>query len=293
MAICRCRFSLLPDSRRLCQSHWTPTSSHTHSAIACNRRWLECFNLSMPPSRPTACAGPACEQHACILQPRLTHSMNPWASSQPSVTTSKPKTEDGERVCEVEHGVWPPLCCPQLEVLAVKPPLSINARQISSAPNNRSTILQCNQLAKMSPLSCHPTICNYVCQGVVHLTTARGVRWVSPSPHLKDSQCNSIVTKTLSLRVLFLLFRCLTSFLYIFFLLQYSEHCITQFTLYTGINVWPRQAWLTVLVYRCVFFIVLWSHIDLLSSQYWSVIWSTNTTHSRLPQTCPAVSSYL
>ena len=62
-------------------------------------------------------------------------------------------------------------------------------------------LLQCNQLAKMSPLNCHPTICNYVCQGQ---------SFISPLtlPGLTHSSC----------------------------------------------------------VYVCTFF--LWSHIDLLSSQY-------------------------
>ena len=33
-------------------------------------------------------------------------------------------------------------------------------------------LLQCNQLSKMSPLNCHPTICNRVSGAVVHLTTS-------------------------------------------------------------------------------------------------------------------------
>jgi len=33
------------------------------------KRWLECCHLSMPSLRPATCAGPACVQHACILQP--------------------------------------------------------------------------------------------------------------------------------------------------------------------------------------------------------------------------------
>ena len=61
---------------------------------------------------------------------------------------------------------------------------------------------------------------------VVHLTTVRGVRWISPSPHLKDYQCNSIVTKTLPSRVLLLLFDLLPFFCHII-----QGHCITQFTL--------------------------------------------------------------
>ena len=71
-----------------------------------------------------------------------------------------------------------------------------------------------------------------------------------------DSQCNSIATKTLSSRVLFLLFICSTSFLSFCRIIQ--RHRINQFTLYTGINVWPHQAWLTVL-----FFMI--THVDLLS----------------------------
>jgi len=67
--------SLLPDSWCLCQSHWTPTSSHNSAmeatGSACKRRWLQCCHLSMPPPRPAAYAGPACMQHACILYPGL------------------------------------------------------------------------------------------------------------------------------------------------------------------------------------------------------------------------------
>jgi len=73
-------------------------------------------------------------------------------------------------------------------------------------------------------------------------------------------------SQTLSSRVLFLPFICSTSFLSFCGIIQ--RHCITQFTLCTGVNVWPRQAWLTVPVYTCVLFSFLWSHIDLLFSQY-------------------------
>ena len=42
MAICRCHLSLLPDSRCLCQSLWTPTSSNNSAkeatGSACKRR---------------------------------------------------------------------------------------------------------------------------------------------------------------------------------------------------------------------------------------------------------------
>ena len=64
MAICRCRLSLLPDSRCPCQSHWTPTSSHNSAMEAtgstCKRRSLEYYHLSLPSPWPAACAGPAC-----------------------------------------------------------------------------------------------------------------------------------------------------------------------------------------------------------------------------------------
>ena len=56
-------------------------------------------------------------------------------------------------------------------------------------------------------------------------------------------------------------FICSTSFLSFRRIIQ--RHCNPQFTLYTGINVWPCQAWLTVPVYICVLlFFFLWSHME-------------------------------
>jgi len=54
-------------------------------------------------------------------------------------SVAMPKRENMMNVCmcEVEHGVFTPLCCLQLEVLAVKLPLSINAWWISSAESKQ------------------------------------------------------------------------------------------------------------------------------------------------------------
>ena len=47
----------------VCQSHWTPTSSHNSvmeaTGSTCKRRWIECCHLCMPSPWPAACAGPA------------------------------------------------------------------------------------------------------------------------------------------------------------------------------------------------------------------------------------------
>jgi len=109
---------------------------------ACKRRWLQCCHLSMPPLQPAACAGPACVQHA--------HSMS--LQSAFCHHEQAKKKEYDKRVCKVVHSVFTPLCCLQLEVLAMKLPLSINTWQISSAPNNKH---YCNVI---SWLRCHLSI---------------------------------------------------------------------------------------------------------------------------------------
>ena len=156
---------------------------------------------------------------------------------------SKPKRENMMNVSARSSTVFsPPLCCLQMEVLGVKPPL-LQTCQVSLIRSETHALILMQSHSWIVVLKYYFI---WDLTAVIHLTTVRGARWISPSSHLEDSQCNSAVTKTLSSRVLFLLFICSTSFLYIFFLLHYSEHCITTFTLYTGINVWPCQAWLNV-----------------------------------------------
>jgi len=56
-------------------TQWTADySAMEATGSASKRRWLECCHLSMPSPRPAVCPGPSCVQHACILQPDLTHS---------------------------------------------------------------------------------------------------------------------------------------------------------------------------------------------------------------------------
>ena len=131
-------FSLLPDSQCLCRSHCTPTFSHNSAMEAtsstCKRWWLEFFHLSMPRPRLTCsvCWTSLCA--AClyiIARPDSFRSMSLTRSRSLHSAfhhhEQAKKREYDERVCEVEHGVFTPLCCLQVEVLAVKPPLSMNA----------------------------------------------------------------------------------------------------------------------------------------------------------------------
>jgi len=99
---------------------------------ACKRRWLECCHLSMPPPQPAACAGPACMLVTNIIaRPDSFH--QPDFIHEPSVSLPSRWASQKERIWWM--CVWgqaqcfhftPGLCCLQLEVLAVMPPLSIN-----------------------------------------------------------------------------------------------------------------------------------------------------------------------
>jgi len=189
---------------------------------ACKRRWLECCHLYATSTTCSVCWTSL--SAACLYIITRPDSFSMSLQSAFRHHEQAKKREYDEHVCEVKHGVFTPL------VLSSTGSFGREATTLSTPGRSHQlqtteTLLLCNQLAKISPLNCHPTISNYVCQGQ------------SLSYHCPRCEVNiTLVTKTPSLWVYFyLLGICLTSFLSFCLIIQ--THCITQFTLYTGINI--------------------------------------------------------
>ena len=151
----------------------------------------------------------------------------PDSSSQSSITMSKPKRDNMMNVCVRSSTVFShPLCCLQLcEATTFYQRLAdlINSKQQKHYSN------------VISWLRCHLSIA--ILQSAIIISPLSEL-WGEYYPCNQNCHCGSFY------------------FLYVwppsFLIIQW--HCITQFTLYKGINIWPHQTWLTIPVYTWVFF---------------------------------------